>query len=107
MVAIEGENMRPVTWVIVEEVKSGDWGIAGTPCPPPTSRPWPPAPGRLRGARGPARAGPRPSRPVRHSRAGRRRLSRQLRCPLSGPGPSMEGWRRHLRRPTGSGGSQP
>ena len=29
MVAIEGENMRPVTWVIVEEVKSGDWGIAG------------------------------------------------------------------------------
>ena len=31
MVAIEGENMRPVTWVIVEEVKSGDWGIAGNP----------------------------------------------------------------------------
>jgi 4-oxalocrotonate tautomerase len=31
MVAIEGENMRPVTWVIVEEVKSGDWGIAGSP----------------------------------------------------------------------------
>jgi 4-oxalocrotonate tautomerase len=29
MVSIEGENMRPVTWVIVEEVKSGDWGIAG------------------------------------------------------------------------------
>ena len=29
MVAIEGENMRPVTWVIVEEVKSGDWGIGG------------------------------------------------------------------------------
>lgn len=29
MVAIEGENMRPVTWVVVEEVKSGDWGIAG------------------------------------------------------------------------------
>ncbi len=29
MVEIEGENMRPVTWVIVEEVKSGDWGIAG------------------------------------------------------------------------------
>ena len=24
MVAIEGENMRPVTWCIVEEVKSGD-----------------------------------------------------------------------------------
>jgi 4-oxalocrotonate tautomerase len=23
--------MRPVTWVVVEEVKSGDWGIAGNP----------------------------------------------------------------------------
>jgi 4-oxalocrotonate tautomerase len=31
MVAIEGENMRPVTWVVVEEVRSGDWGIAGQP----------------------------------------------------------------------------
>ena len=31
MVAIEGENLRPVTWVVVEEVKSGDWGIAGNP----------------------------------------------------------------------------
>ena len=31
MVSIEGENMRPVTWVIVEEVKSGDWGIGGKP----------------------------------------------------------------------------
>jgi 4-oxalocrotonate tautomerase len=31
MVAIEGENMRQVTWVIVEEVASGDWGIAGRP----------------------------------------------------------------------------
>jgi 4-oxalocrotonate tautomerase len=31
MVAIEGENMRPVTWVIVEEVQSGDWGIGGKP----------------------------------------------------------------------------
>ncbi len=31
MVAIEGENMRPVTWVVVEEVRSGDWGIAGKP----------------------------------------------------------------------------
>jgi 4-oxalocrotonate tautomerase len=29
MVSIEGENMRSVTWVIVEEVKSGDWGIGG------------------------------------------------------------------------------
>ncbi len=31
MVAIEGENMRQVTWVVVEEVHSGDWGIAGNP----------------------------------------------------------------------------
>ena len=29
MVEIEGENMRSVTWVTVEEVSSGDWGIAG------------------------------------------------------------------------------
>jgi 4-oxalocrotonate tautomerase len=31
MVSIEGENMRPVTWVTVEEVKSGSWGIGGDP----------------------------------------------------------------------------
>ena len=31
MVSIEGENMRGVTWVVVEEVKSGDWGIGGRP----------------------------------------------------------------------------
>lgn len=29
MVGIEGENMRGVTWVVVEEVRSGDWGIGG------------------------------------------------------------------------------
>lgn len=29
MVSIEGENMRGVTVVILEEVKSGDWGIGG------------------------------------------------------------------------------
>ena len=29
MVEIEGENLRPVTWVLVEEVRSGDWGIGG------------------------------------------------------------------------------
>ena len=29
MVSVEGENMRPVTWVVVEEVKSGEWGIGG------------------------------------------------------------------------------
>jgi 4-oxalocrotonate tautomerase len=30
MVSIEGENMRKVTWVMIEEVKSSDWGIGGT-----------------------------------------------------------------------------
>jgi 4-oxalocrotonate tautomerase len=29
MVSVEGENMRPITWCVVEEVKSGDWGIGG------------------------------------------------------------------------------
>jgi 4-oxalocrotonate tautomerase len=29
MVEVEGENMRPVTWCVVREVQSGDWGIAG------------------------------------------------------------------------------
>jgi 4-oxalocrotonate tautomerase len=29
MVGIEGEAMRQVTWVAVEEVESGDWGIGG------------------------------------------------------------------------------
>jgi 4-oxalocrotonate tautomerase len=31
MVDIEGEAMRQVTWTVIEEVKSGDWGIAGKP----------------------------------------------------------------------------
>ncbi len=31
MVSVEGENMRPVTWVVIEEVQSGDWGIGGNP----------------------------------------------------------------------------
>jgi 4-oxalocrotonate tautomerase len=31
MVSIEGENMRGVTWVVVEEVGSGDWCIGGRP----------------------------------------------------------------------------
>jgi 4-oxalocrotonate tautomerase len=29
MVSIEGENMRKVTFVTIEETKSGDWGIGG------------------------------------------------------------------------------
>jgi 4-oxalocrotonate tautomerase len=31
MVEIEGENMRGVTFVVLDEVKSGDWGIGGQP----------------------------------------------------------------------------
>jgi 4-oxalocrotonate tautomerase len=29
MVSIEGEAMRPVTWVRVQEIESGDWAIGG------------------------------------------------------------------------------
>ena len=29
MVSIEGENMRPVTLVLIEELRSGDWSIGG------------------------------------------------------------------------------
>ena len=25
----EGKHMRPVTWVLPQELKSGDWGIGG------------------------------------------------------------------------------
>jgi 4-oxalocrotonate tautomerase len=31
MVSVEGENLRPATTVLVEEVKSGDWGHGGRP----------------------------------------------------------------------------
>jgi len=29
MVSVEGEAMRPVTWVTIEEVTSGEWGMGG------------------------------------------------------------------------------
>lgn len=29
MVGIEGEELRGITWVVIEEVRSGDWGIGG------------------------------------------------------------------------------
>ena len=29
MVDIEGEAMRPVTWVTIEEVNSGEWAVGG------------------------------------------------------------------------------
>jgi len=31
MVAIEGETMRQVTWVVIDEVKSGHWVLGGKP----------------------------------------------------------------------------
>jgi 4-oxalocrotonate tautomerase len=31
MVAIEGEAMRSVTWVVIDEVKSGHWALGGQP----------------------------------------------------------------------------
>ncbi len=31
MIAVEGEPMRGVTWVRVQEVESGDWAIGGNP----------------------------------------------------------------------------
>jgi len=29
MVEVEGENMRPVTWVRINEFEGGDWAIGG------------------------------------------------------------------------------
>lgn len=29
MVSLKGEAIRPVTWVMIEEVCSGEWGIGG------------------------------------------------------------------------------
>jgi 4-oxalocrotonate tautomerase len=29
MLSVEGEQMRPVTHVVVNEIESGDWGIGG------------------------------------------------------------------------------
>lgn len=31
MVEVEGENMRPVTWVRIQEFEGGDWAIGGKP----------------------------------------------------------------------------
>jgi 4-oxalocrotonate tautomerase len=31
MVAVEGEKMRQVTWVRVQEIESGQWAIGGNP----------------------------------------------------------------------------
>jgi len=29
MIEVEGENMRPVTWVRISEFEGGDWAIGG------------------------------------------------------------------------------
>lgn len=29
MIAVEGEGMRPVTWVRIQEFEGGDWAIGG------------------------------------------------------------------------------
>lgn len=31
MIAVEGEAMRSVTWVRVQEIESGEWAIGGKP----------------------------------------------------------------------------
>lgn len=31
MVSVEGESMRPVTSVLIENIKSGEWAIGGNP----------------------------------------------------------------------------
>jgi 4-oxalocrotonate tautomerase len=64
MVAIEGENMRHVTSVVIEEVKSGDWGIGGNPLT--TNDVKALAAGKPRGARQARPPSPnRPGRPAR------------------------------------------
>ena len=38
MIEVEGEDMRDLTWVTIEEVKTGDWAIGGKrPKPKPQS----------------------------------------------------------------------
>jgi 4-oxalocrotonate tautomerase len=29
VVEMKGESMRPITWVLIEDVRSGEWGIGG------------------------------------------------------------------------------
>jgi 4-oxalocrotonate tautomerase len=31
MVSVEGEALRPVTWVRVQEIEGGEWAIGGQP----------------------------------------------------------------------------
>jgi len=31
IISVEGEGVRPVTWVVIEDVPSGQWGVGGDP----------------------------------------------------------------------------
>ncbi|MBI4204073.1 MAG: tautomerase family protein [Betaproteobacteria bacterium] len=31
VLAVEGEGLRPVTWVTIEDVQRGAWGVGGQP----------------------------------------------------------------------------
>ncbi|MBS2036046.1 4-oxalocrotonate tautomerase family protein [bacterium] len=31
VLSVEGEGLRPVTWVLIEEVEAGAWGVGGLP----------------------------------------------------------------------------
>ena len=31
VLAVEGEGLRPVTWVLIEDVPEGQWGVGGAP----------------------------------------------------------------------------
>ena len=31
VLSVEGEGLRPVTWVTVEDIPSGAWGVGGAP----------------------------------------------------------------------------
>ena len=43
MVSIEGENLRPLTLVVIDEVKGGNWAVGGKPIAAADVRHWRPA----------------------------------------------------------------
>jgi 4-oxalocrotonate tautomerase len=80
MVAIEGESMRQVTWVVVEEVRSGDWGIAGKPLITQDVRPsLPHPPDRAASSHEATKTGARPD-PLRPGPRSRRPPERPGKC---------------------------
>lgn len=40
IVSVEGEGVRPMTWVIIEGVSSGEWGVGGKPVTTETLKKW-------------------------------------------------------------------